>query len=93
MVESVGLRVTRLRALDGSVVYVRNGEVIRVGNNGQGWARAVIDVPVAYDEDVERVRDLLLETANDVVDEEPYKGMVLEPPEVWGSRHCRRMRW
>ena len=83
VVESVGLRVTDF-ALDGSVWYVRNGEVIRVGNNGQGWARAVIDVPVAYDEDVERVRDLLLETANDVVDEEPYKGMVLEPPEVWG---------
>jgi small-conductance mechanosensitive channel len=84
VVESVGLRVTRLRALDGSVWYVRNGEVIRVGNNGQGWARAVIDIPVAYDEDVERVRDLLLQTASDVVDEEPYKEMVLEPPEVWG---------
>ena len=39
VVESVGLRVTRLRALDGAVWYVRNGEVIRVGNNGQGWAR------------------------------------------------------
>ncbi len=46
VVESVSLRVTRLRALDGSVWYVRNGEVVRVGNNGQGWARAVIDVPL-----------------------------------------------
>jgi moderate conductance mechanosensitive channel len=84
VVESVGLRVTRLRALDGSVWYVRNGEVVRVGNNGQGWARAVIDVPIAYDEDVERVRELLLRTATEVVDEEPYREMVLEPPEVWG---------
>jgi moderate conductance mechanosensitive channel len=84
VVESVGLRVTRLRALDGSVWYVRNGEVVRVGNNGQGWARAVIDVPIAYDEDIERVRELLLNTANDVVADEPYRDMVMEPPEVWG---------
>jgi small-conductance mechanosensitive channel len=84
VVESVGLRVTRLRALDGSVWYVRNGEVVRVGNNGQGWARAVIDVPIAYDEDIERVRELLLQTANEVVADEPYRDMVLEPPEVWG---------
>ena len=84
VVESVGLRVTRLRALDGAVWYVRNGEVVRVGNNGQGWARVVIDVPVAYDEDIDRVRDLLLTTATDVVAEEPLRDMVLEPPEVWG---------
>ena len=36
------------------------------------------------DEDIERVRELLLQTANEVVADEPYRDMVLEPPEVWG---------
>ena len=43
-VEAVGLRVTRLRDVDGTVWYVRNGEILRVGNKSQGWARAVVDV-------------------------------------------------
>ena len=47
MVEAVGLRVTRLRDVNGTVWYVRNGEVLRVGNQSQGWARAVLDIPVA----------------------------------------------
>ena len=58
-----GLRVTRLRDVDGTVWYIRNGEVLRVGNQSQGWARAVLDVGVAYGEDVARVEDLLLDVA------------------------------
>ena len=92
VVESVGLRVTGSRALDGAVWYVRNGEVVRVGNNGQGWARVVIDVPVAYDEDIDRVRDLLL-TGHRRRSRGAVRDMVLEPPEVWGVETlagCRR---
>jgi hypothetical protein len=51
-VEEVGLRITRLRDLNGVIWYVRNGEVVRVGNKTQGWAMATIDVMVAYDEDL-----------------------------------------
>ncbi|HET9658615.1 MAG TPA: mechanosensitive ion channel domain-containing protein, partial [Kineosporiaceae bacterium] len=47
VVEAVGLRVTRLRDVDGTVWYLRNGEVLRVGNRSQGWARAVLDIGVA----------------------------------------------
>jgi small conductance mechanosensitive channel len=36
-VEAVGLRVTRLRDVNGTVWYVRNGEVLRVGNMSQNW--------------------------------------------------------
>src|SRR4051794_11603155 len=60
-VESVSLRVTRLRALDGTVWYVPNGEVLRVGNKSQNWSRAVIDVGVSYDEDLARVQRVLRE--------------------------------
>ena len=83
-VESVGLRVTRLRDVNGTVWYVRNGEVIRVGNKSQGWARAVVDVDIGFDNDVDQVRQLLLSAANDLFAQPEYAGMILEPPEVWG---------
>ena len=39
-IEAVGLRVTRLRDGSGVVWYVRNGEILRVGNHSQGWSTA-----------------------------------------------------
>lgn len=83
-VESVGLRVTRLRDVNGTVWYVRNGEVIRVGNKSQGWARAVVDVDIGFDNDVDQVRQLLLSSANALFAKPEYGAMILEPPEVWG---------
>ena len=53
-VEEVSLRVTRLRDPSGIVWYVRNGEIVRIGNKTQGWSTAVVDIPVAYAEDLER---------------------------------------
>ena len=55
-VEAVSLRVTRVRDVNGTVWYVRNGEIVRVGNKSQNWARSVLDVTVAYHEDLARVR-------------------------------------
>ena len=83
-VEGVGLRVTRMRAVDGTVWYVRNGEVVRVGNSSHGWARTVLDVPVAYGEDSERARSLLEQVAADVAADPEWSEHVLEAPEVWG---------
>ena len=62
-VEAVTLRVTRLRGIDGTVWYVRNGEILRVGNQSQNWARTVLDVSVGYGEDLARVRRVLKEVA------------------------------
>jgi small conductance mechanosensitive channel len=83
-VESIGLRVTRLRDVNGTVWYVRNGEILRVGNKSQGWARAVVDVDVAYDEDISRVRDVLLRTANEVFSKPENAALTIDKPEVWG---------
>ena len=55
-VEAVSLRVTRLRDVNGTVWYVRNGEILRVGNMSQNWARTVLDISVAYGEDIARVQ-------------------------------------
>jgi len=83
-IEAVGLRVTRLRDLDGTVWYVRNGEILRVGNMSQTWARAVLDIGVSYSEDVVRVRRVLGEVAHDLWEDEAFTGKILEEPEVWG---------
>jgi small conductance mechanosensitive channel len=83
-IEAVGLRVTRLRDVDGTVWYVRNGEVLAVGNMSQQWARTVLDIPVAFHEDLGRVRRLLHEVAEQVWSDPAYQSVILEEPEVWG---------
>lgn len=83
-VEAVGLRVTRLRDLNGTVWYVRNGEILRIGNMSQNWAQTVLDIPVAYDEDLHRVRQVLEDVAHDLWDDDDFKGKILEAPSVWG---------
>ena len=83
-VEAFGLRVTRLRDVNGTVWYVRNGEILRVGNQSQNWARTVLDVPVAYDEDLHRVQTVLGEVAHGMWEDEDYQHVIIEEPEVWG---------
>jgi moderate conductance mechanosensitive channel len=84
VVEAVGLRVTRVRDVNGTVWYIRNGEVLRVGNQSQGWARAVLDVGIAYSEDVARAESILLDVANGLRADEEFGPLVLEEPEMWG---------
>lgn len=83
-VEAVSLRVTRLRALDGTVWYVPNGEILRVGNKSQNWSRAVIDVGVGYEEDLTRAKRILNEVAHDLWEDEDYRNLIIEEPEVTG---------
>ncbi|PFG18228.1 small conductance mechanosensitive channel [Propionicimonas paludicola] len=83
-VEEVGLRVTQVRDLTGTLWYVRNGEILRVGNQSQGWSTAIIDVPVAQDEDSERVIEILDQVAADAEDDEELSKVLLERPAVAG---------
>ncbi|MQA93894.1 MAG: mechanosensitive ion channel [Streptosporangiales bacterium] len=83
-VEAVSLRVTRLRDVNGVVWYVRNGEITQVGNEAQGWSRAILDVPIAYDEDAHRVRRIIERAAAEMRTEEDWHDVLIEDPEVWG---------
>jgi small-conductance mechanosensitive channel len=83
-VEAVSLRVTRLRDVNGTVWYVRNGEILRVGNMSQNWARTVLDVNVGYGEDLARVRAVLADVAHDLWEDDDFKGRIIEEPSVWG---------
>lgn len=84
VVESVGVRATQVRDVGGVLWYVRNGEIINVGNKSQGWARVIIDLPAPYTSNVDEVQEVMLATANAMAAEPEYKRKVLEPPEIWG---------
>ncbi|MBK1786367.1 mechanosensitive ion channel family protein [Prauserella cavernicola] len=83
-VEAVGLRITTLRDLNGTVWYVRNGEVLRVGNSSQGYAVGVVDIPINYNTDVQRATTLLHDVAAEAAARPSIAPDVLEPPEVLG---------
>jgi small conductance mechanosensitive channel len=83
-VEAVGLRITRVRDVNGTVWYVRNGEIVRVGNMSQNWARTVLDVPVRDTEDVSRVQQVLKDVAVGLWKDATFDKDILEEPEVWG---------
>ena len=82
-VEAVGLRVTTLRDVNGTVWYVRNGEIVRIGNSSQGFAVAVVDVPLAHGS-VDEALTVMGETAEQVVAEAPLAEDVMDAPQVLG---------
>jgi small conductance mechanosensitive channel len=84
LVESVSLRSTVLRDLEGKVHTVPNGEIKVVSNLSKEWARSVLDVAISYSEDVDRVMELLNQIGKELAQEEPWKGAILEPLQVFG---------
>jgi moderate conductance mechanosensitive channel len=83
-VEAVGLRVTRMRDVNGVVWHIRNGSLQQVGNQSQGWARAVIDIPVPYNQDMSEVREVMTQVVSDMWKRPEWEGVMLEEPKVWG---------
>lgn len=86
VVEDLSLRVTRIRSADGTVWYVPNGEIRKLANTSRGWAKAVVDLPVAP-EAVLRMRELqdeLADAARQVAHRPTFAAAAAEPPEVLG---------
>ena len=84
VVETVGIRITAIRSVDGTLWFVRNGEVLRVGNKSLGWARAIIDLAIPYTADVHLVQDTMLRAATDMYESDDWRSRILEQPEIWG---------
>jgi moderate conductance mechanosensitive channel len=80
-VEAVTLRATQVRSVDGTVWHVPNGQIQRVGNMSQHWSRALLDVQISYDTDVDRARAAIKRVADEVWKED---SAIIEEPEVWG---------
>ena len=83
-VENFGLRSTRIRALDGTVWYVPNGEIRRVGNKTQLWSRVMIEVRFDLDVDVEKARTAMLDAVTEARKEPRIAEAILEEPRVPG---------
>jgi len=83
-IEDVTLRVTQLRDMSGVVWYVRNGEIVRVANRSQGWTLAVVDIPVRYSEDLDKVRTIVEAVATDLDEDPHYDTMLLDKPSFAG---------
>ncbi|HEX9889612.1 MAG TPA: mechanosensitive ion channel family protein [Nitriliruptorales bacterium] len=84
VVEGLSLRSTRIRSVDGTLWHVPNGEIRRVGNMSQEWARALLDISVAYDTDLDRASAIIKDVADQMWREEAYERIFLEEPAVWG---------
>lgn len=84
VVEEVTLRFVRLRGYDGSVHFVPNGQINSVTNMTRDFSFAVIDVGVAYREDVDEVFTIIREVAAQMRTEEPFKDIILEDVDLAG---------
>lgn len=83
-VQSVGLRITTVRDIDGTLWYVRNGEIARVGNMSQDYAVARIEVPVALTADLDRAEKVAIDAAHEVIADPSMAGKILGEPEMLG---------
>jgi small-conductance mechanosensitive channel len=83
-VERVGLRTTQLRAVDGTVWHVRNGEIDRVGNLSRDWRRVLLDVEVARGADLPLATRTVEHAAQELSQDEQWRPWLLDEPEIWG---------
>ena len=83
-VEEINLRVTRLRATDGTVWFVPNGEIRKVGNSAKEWARAIVDVIVPNRADLAAATAAISQEASALSNDPAWAEAVLEDPEVLG---------
>ena len=84
LVEDISLRMTKLRDLEGIAHFIPHGEITTVSNLTHGWSRVVLDVGVAYKEDVNRVMEVLLELAREMRKEPQFGQLILDEPEMLG---------
>jgi small conductance mechanosensitive channel len=84
VIEAVGLRVTQVRDVEGTLWYVRNGEIARVGNKSQGFSRVIVDLSFDPTVDVEKAKAVLLSAAAAVAKSKTTNELLIGAAEVWG---------
>lgn len=83
-VEDVTLRVTRVRSVDGEVITVPNGQIVKVINLSKDWARAVVDVPIPSSADLNRVNEILKSVGREAFEDPQIRPLLLDEPTVMG---------
>lgn len=83
-VEDVGIRITKVRAADGTLWFIRNGEIFTLGNASQGWGRAIIDITVPAETDLNAVERAAQASAEELLKLPQYANKVTGQPEILG---------
>ena len=83
-IEAVGLRVTQVRDVEGTLWYVRNGEIARVGNKSQGFSRVIVDLSFDPSVDVEKAKTAMLSAATSIAKSKTVGVLLIGSAEVWG---------
>lgn len=84
LVERITLRIVVLRDLEGIVHVIPNGEIKILSNMTYGWSRAMLDIAVAYKENVDRVILVLKDLGKGLCEDERFKGVITEEPTILG---------
>jgi moderate conductance mechanosensitive channel len=83
-VESVTLRVTRLRSPNGEVLTIPNGQIVKAVNESKDWARAVVDIPVSTTVDLNRVGEVLRHECEHALESPVLGELLLDAPSLMG---------
>lgn len=84
VVERITLRATHIRDSEGTMWHVANGQIVKVANKSQEWARALIDVVLPYDADISVVSDVMQEVADAIQADPEWSEKIIERAEIWG---------
>lgn len=84
VVESVSLRVTQVRAFDGFLWSVRNGEIVRTSNRTRGWLRLILEVDFTSDSDIDVAKKTVLQALSDALEQHAAPHEVQAAPTCWG---------
>ncbi len=83
-VEALTLRITSIRSFDGTLNMVPNGNILVTSNRTRGWGRAIVDLRLSYDQDIDQVREVLMELFDEIRDAPPFAGALRDGPDVLG---------
>ena len=81
VVEAVGLRTTQIRGFDGTLHYLPNREITSVSNHSRGNMRALVDIGISYDDNIDKAIEVMQRACDLVASENPA---IAEGPNVIG---------
>ena len=84
VVESISLKSTRVRGLDGTLWHLPNGEITRVANKTQGWSRVLLDLSVSYSSNLDFVIEKIDEALKSFAEDSIFRAKIIAAPEIWG---------
>jgi small-conductance mechanosensitive channel len=85
LVEDVNLLRSRIRADDGKVWFIANGEIRKVANASLGWSRASVDLQLPSETDLDAAVAAAASEAGAMAQEPEWRDAVLAPPEAYGA--------